>query len=173
MSNAFKDKSSRTWIVEIDGVIADEVQAAYGINLLDLSQDALDRLEMDPLRLVNVLWLVCREQAEAAGVDERSFKKSLRSEVIGDATRALINGTIGFFPPGKQSLVRSLQMQNAKVRQTAMERNLASLEDPAMQERLARILANQGQSEVQKLLKTMESELSNPEQSAVGPSATS
>ena len=64
-------------------------------------------------------------------------------------------------------------MQNAKVRRTAMERNLASLEDPAMQERLARILANQGQSEVQKLLKTMESELSNPEQSAAGLSATS
>lgn len=144
----FKDANSREWQVKLDAPKISEVRKECGIDLAALDGNTFDRLNNDPVVLVNVLWVLVRGQN--SGTTDVQFGESLVGDPIDSATEALLSAITDFFPSRKRSLLRSLTDKQTAVSQKAMELAMAKINDPAleanllaaMEERLTKDLEN-------------------------------
>ena len=62
----FTDNQQRIWIVYVDVPIARKIRDLLDVNILNL-QEALPQLAADPILLVDVLYVLCREQVNQRG----------------------------------------------------------------------------------------------------------
>lgn len=102
MMHTFKDNEGRTWVVSIHVAAIKRCRAELGIDLPALvSGDGfagLSRLISDVVALVDVLYLLCRDDAEKRGVSDVDFGRSLAGDAIHHATAAFVEEFIDFFP---------------------------------------------------------------------------
>jgi hypothetical protein len=75
----FTDKTGQEWIVELDVLKVEEVQADHGIDLTDIEHDPLLSLRNDPRVLIAVVLVACREQREQAGLTREQTDELIRS----------------------------------------------------------------------------------------------
>ena len=95
---SFKDSKNRDWIVSVDVATIKAVRARLSIDNqpVDLTQIAnkdgvlLDRLAKDVCFLVDLLWVLCEEQAPGKNVDEIEFARGLVGDGIDSASGALL-----------------------------------------------------------------------------------
>ena len=76
----FRDNAGRVWNVAIDANAIREVRSRLDINLLSLPErdfELLTRLTTDLVLLVDVLFVVCRRQAESLGVSDEQFGQAI------------------------------------------------------------------------------------------------
>ncbi len=85
------------------------------------------RLSDDTKLLVDVLWVLCRDQA--GDITDVEFADRLFGEPIEQASESLIDAIILSFPVGKRSLLRSLWTQQAAMLQRGLEMAEAKLRD--------------------------------------------
>ena len=109
--SSFKDEQNRPWSVRIDVVNAQEIKSLYDIDLLDIEKMAenMFRLANEPITLVNILYLLCEEQAKERNISDKDFGRLLAGDVLGEATRALEVANVNFFPPKRRSVLQRLQ----------------------------------------------------------------
>jgi hypothetical protein len=103
----FKDSHGRSWLVPITVGTISDVRRALDVDLVDLGGEIFQRLQADPILLCNVLFCVCREQAEAAGISDEDFGRSMGGDAIDDATDALLEALINFFPRQRRDALRA------------------------------------------------------------------
>jgi hypothetical protein len=112
------------------------------VDLLEVIEGKLiDRLIADPILLCDVIWGLCKPQADEAGLDDEAFGRAMAGDAIDAATTALLEELVDFFPlRRRQVLTKAL----AKVR-TLEEMGLAHanrvLDGPKLEEQMARALA--------------------------------
>ena len=117
----FKDNDGRTWTVTLNVWTVKKVRDLLGVDLLDLGGgtvqpvgsragedlpgNLLSRLIADPVLLVDVLYVVCAEQAlgapERAGkadVSDEQFGRAMAGDAIDAATRAFLEELADFTP---------------------------------------------------------------------------
>lgn len=105
----FKDANHREWHLDITVNELRRVKKMVDLDLLDLEEGrTIARLANDPILLVDVLWILCEDQAQKEGITDEQFGRSLRGEVIEHATEALFEALTDFFPPQRQILLRKL-----------------------------------------------------------------
>ncbi len=95
----FKDTSGRVWAVELTIGIAR--------NTFDISKpETLTQLIDDPYQRFDLLWLLCKDQAEKYSIDVTSFDRLMLDErTCFEANNALIETIEDFFRRiGKESL---------------------------------------------------------------------
>lgn len=130
----FKDKNGREWVLAIDGptikMVREELQ---GLDLADLTGKSYDRLATDIVLFVDCLWLLCREQAQAAGIDDVQFGKSLDGDAVDRATVAMQESMANFFPPSSRALFLATTTKTLRVRQLGMERAVTRINDPSLE----------------------------------------
>ena len=80
--HTFQDKNGKKWSIELNVGTAKRVKSECGIDLVNvitltregkLEATALERLADDPVLLVDCLFVLCREQAGEAGLDDFGF----------------------------------------------------------------------------------------------------
>lgn len=101
----FKDNEGREWQVRIDVNAVRAVRDALAVNLLTLPEQEfalLSRLTTDLVLLVDVLYVVCRRQAQERGVSDEAFGQAMYGDAIQAAADALIRETIDFFPDARR-----------------------------------------------------------------------
>jgi len=106
MSRRFTDTDNRPWTIELNVHAVKRVRDLLGVDLLDLGGSDGDkpedqlvfRLIADPVLLVDVLYVVCQEQASAASVDDAAFGRAMAGDAIDAATRALLEELADFTP---------------------------------------------------------------------------
>ena len=104
----FTDNSGRTWTVQVNVETIRRVRAMVEVDLLDTAGgDVLERLITDPVLLCDVLYALCREQADGQGVTDEQFGRAMAGDAIDQATEALLEELSGFFPSRKRRLVRA------------------------------------------------------------------
>jgi hypothetical protein len=96
------------------GTIAD-VRAALEVDLVDLKGNIFQRLQSDPMLLCDVLYIVCKEQADTAGVSDVDFGRAMGGDAIDDATDALLEALINFFPRERREALRAAWLQVRKL----------------------------------------------------------
>jgi len=109
---SFKDNADRTWTVTLNVYAVKKVRDLLGVDLLDLGGEPstsagpvdkpdnglLYRLIADPVLLVDVLYVVCQEQADEANVTDEQFGRAMAGDAIDGATKAFLEELADFTP---------------------------------------------------------------------------
>lgn len=138
---SFKDSNGREWLIKLDAPTVKEVRTALDFDLL--ADDAFGKLATDDLLLVDTLWIICRSQAgvgtgaASGNMTDREFGQSLANgDAIESAAQALIQARRDFFRPGKRSLLRSLEEEQAAILSQGMAKVQAKISDPTLRTKL-------------------------------------
>ncbi len=102
----FVDRAGRIWIVDIDNTTLRRVKTLTGVHLLEaIDGDLITRLSTDPL-----LWAMCSLQSASRKRTSTDHRRSLREGLAGnsidDATGALLEALINYFPESRRRLLR-------------------------------------------------------------------
>ncbi len=138
----FTDNAGRAWTVTLNVAALKRVRSLAQVDLLDLQGGRVfERLFGDPVTLCDVLYAVCKPEADKAQVSDEDFGRSMAGDAIEHATRALIAELIAFFPNPREraALSRVVQAMDAAMdrARTLAERRIESGElDRAIDEAL-------------------------------------
>jgi len=121
----FTDSQGRTWNVVVNVSAVKRVRDALGVNLIDVAGgDLLGRLADDPCLLVDVLYVLCRPEADAKGVSDEDFGRAMVGDVLDAASAALMKELLDFFPRAQRAralakMVRKMNEQKAEIAEAA------------------------------------------------------
>lgn len=124
----FKDTEGREWSIALDAPTIREVREACDFDLVSDDGKLYERLSEDPVKLIEVLWTLCKGQH--ASVEYIPFAKSMVGDAIEHATDALLEAVANFFPARKRSLLLSLAKKQRAAETAGMELAAKRLDDP-------------------------------------------
>ncbi|QDV85468.1 hypothetical protein [Planctomycetes bacterium TBK1r] len=137
MMQKFVDRKSNVWVVDIDSTTLRRVKAIAGVNLLEFVEgDLVERLSHDFLLLGDILYAVCKPQADQQGISDEEFGQGLAGDVISDATAALLEGLVAFFPEPRRRLLQTAAAKYQSVQTKAMELVQMKLNSPDLEEEI-------------------------------------
>jgi hypothetical protein len=96
------------------------VKSLTGVHLGTVLHDnakPLADLLNDPIALVDVIFVLCKEQADRLHVSDEMFAAGLVGEVYETAADAFVEALIDFFPPSRG---RAIRMFFAKAKEAAL-----------------------------------------------------
>ena len=102
--HSFVDNSRRTWEVAINVTAVKRIRGLLGIDLYALVDDgfkSLSKLVSDPVSLADVLYCLCKDQADKQSISDEDFGRALAGDVITNAADAFIEDLIDFFPDAR------------------------------------------------------------------------
>lgn len=103
----FIDNAGRTWTVSINVSTIKRVKDLLGVNLMEaVTGKLIEELEADICQYVNVIYCVCRKEADAKGVSDEAFGEALGGDALEKATDAFLDELIDFFPQAKRQIFR-------------------------------------------------------------------
>jgi hypothetical protein len=102
--HSFVDNSRRTWEVAINVAAVKRIRGLLGIDLYALVDDgfkSLSKLVSDPVTLADVLYCLCKEQADKQSISDEDFGRALAGDAITHAADAFVEELIDFFPDAR------------------------------------------------------------------------
>ena len=141
----FKDNQNRPWTIVVNVATVKRVRSLLDINLLDVVKldkkdkpniDLLEQLARDPVLLCDVIYCICKPDADAQNISDEDFGMAMSGDAIEHATTALLEELVDFFPEAKRLVLRKLMNAGEKVK-TRMEKALKlQLADPKLDQEL-------------------------------------
>ena len=133
----WQDANGLDWECHITIKTAQDLRDA-GVDLLTLGADLIQRLMIDDLLLVRVLFLIHQDQAEAAGITPEQFGQALGGQAVAAGERALLEELTDFFRQrgrvaAAESLERTLELQG-QLDASRVELIKRELSDPQIQQ---------------------------------------
>jgi len=118
---SFKDSLNRTWSVTVDVNTIKRVRTMLDVDLLTIQGgDLAERLASDPILMVDVLYCICKPEADSLGVSDEDFGRGLVGDAIDDGYTSLMEGIIGFFRREQRT---TLMMAWQKIQQLELTTN--------------------------------------------------
>jgi len=119
----FADAAGREWVVDIDVAALRRVRKRLDLNLMDaIGGETLGRLADDPVLLVDVLYVLCQEQAERDGISDEAFGRAMRGDALDAAAGAFLEALADFCPSRKAALLRKLVAKGEEAQETILAR---------------------------------------------------
>jgi hypothetical protein len=141
----FKDNQNRNWTIVVNVAAVKRVRSLLEINLLDVVKldeknrpnvDLLEQLASDPVLLCDVIYCICKPDADAQNISDEDFGAAMGGDAIEHATTALLEELVDFFPEAKRLVLRKLMNAGEKVK-LQMEKALKlELENPQLDKEL-------------------------------------
>lgn len=95
----FTDNAGRTWTIAINVDAIKRVRGMLDVNLLEIVEGTLiERLIRDPVLLCDVVYAVCKPEADEKGINDEEFGRAMAGDAIEHATKALLEELVGFSP---------------------------------------------------------------------------
>jgi hypothetical protein len=95
----FNDNAGRTWTIAINVDAIKRVRSLLDVDLLEIVEGTLiEKLIRDPVLLCDVVYAVCKPEADAKGVSDEEFGRAMAGDAIEHATKALLEDLVGFSP---------------------------------------------------------------------------
>ena len=132
----FTDNKGRTWTLEVTVATVKRVRGLCKVDLNSIveldknnkpSAELLERLSSDPVLLVDVLYAVCKPQADKLGVTDEDFGEAMAGDTIEHATTALLEEVINFFPESKRMVMQRILSASRKFSEAARKKLEAEL----------------------------------------------
>lgn len=160
----FTDNRGRTWDVALNVTALKRVRDLCAFDLLKIVEDAgvIARLIDDPVLLVDVIYAICRPQAETRDISDEAFGESMAGDAIERATEALLEEIVGFFPEAKRGPLRKAISTMRALEAEALRAIEAAIDDPKIMDQARSNLASE-------LTKRGVSSTSSPESSVLTP----
>ena len=102
--HSFVDNSRRSWEIAINVAAVKRIRGLLGIDLYALVDDgfkSLSKLVSDPVTLADVLYCLCKEQADKQSISDEDFGRALAGDAITQAADAFVEELIDFFPDAR------------------------------------------------------------------------
>ena len=102
--HSFVDNSRRTWEIAINVAAVKRIRGLLGIDLYALVDDgfkSLSKLVSDPVILADVLYCLCKDQADKQSISDEDFGRALAGDAITHAADAFVEELIDFFPDAR------------------------------------------------------------------------
>ena len=151
----FKDNQGRSWNFALNVWEMKRIRASLGVDLVNavalgkdgnVQADLVDRIANDPCLLVDILWVVCEEQAKEDGVSDVDFGSSLAGDAVEEATRAFLDELVDFFPGARRLFLRkAVELARRYAAQTDAALK-AALESPEFEARLGASMSSSTKS---------------------------
>ena len=144
----FKDNAGRTWTVDINVATLKRVRGLTGVDLMQVIEGTLiEKFIRDPVLLCDVVYAVCKPEADAAKVSDEEFGKAMAGDAIEAATGAVLDELISFCPSPRDraNLGRVLQA-TTKVMERARDLVQKKLDSGELDRLADRLLATAGGS---------------------------
>ena len=141
----FKDNAGRTWSVTLNVLQMKRIRAHLGIDLVNVitldaggkvKVDLVDRIANDPCLLVDILWVCVEDEAKAAGVTDEEFGRALAGDAIDEATKALLDELVDFFPGARRLFLKKAVDLARKYTAETKDALAKALEDPELERRV-------------------------------------
>ena len=125
----FKDSLGRPWTLAITVGSLKRIEAHAGFDIADISNGkAVSLFTGDHRDLVPVIWPLISKQAEANGIDVDNFSDALWGEGLANATAAVKEALLDFFPPDRRPVIRAMTEKMDAVMKLAIEKGLIEME---------------------------------------------
>ena len=139
----FKDNAGRTWTVSVNVDAIKRVRSALDVDLMAAVEgELLEQLSSDPVLLCDVIYVVCKPEADAQQVSDEDFGRAMAGDAIEHATTALLEELVDFFPQGKRRVLHKALAKLHSVEARAVEYAQARLDDPELERRIEAALTS-------------------------------
>ena len=112
---SFKDEKGRCWDLTINIGTVKKVQGLLDVNLLELEKGEpvlLTRLGTDLMLLVDIIYVLCKAQADQRDISDEDFGLALNGEAICQAQEAFYEELVLFFQGlGRGDLALAIKTQ--------------------------------------------------------------
>ncbi len=143
----FKDNSGRNWTVRIDVAAIKRVRGLLDVDLLDAVEGTLlERLVADPVLLCDVIYALCKPEADEAGIRTRTSGGRWREMQSNTRRRALLEELADFFPPARRGLLKKALAKMKALEAKAIEVAEARLESGEIEAEMEKALSGTGAS---------------------------
>jgi hypothetical protein len=147
----FTDNVGRTWTVTVNVEAVKRVRGLLSVDLLEvLDGKLLERLAADPILLCDLVYCLCKSEADAKGVTDEEFGRAMAGDAIDGAMVALMEELVGFFPRERRRLLARALEKLRMLETRAVDVAMRKLESPALEreldEELARLTDSSGSS---------------------------
>lgn len=102
--HSFKDTAGRAWTISIHVTAVRRCRALVDVDLyklVDAKFEGLGKLLSDPCSLVDVLYVLCKDEADKLGVSDEDFGRGLGGDSLELASNAFLEELIDFFPDAR------------------------------------------------------------------------
>lgn len=133
----FKDNEGRQWEVAVNVTAVKRCRSLLGVDLPALVDDGfqgLAALMADTTKLMDVVYVLCKSQADARGLTDETFGEAIAGDVIGAAGDAFKEAFADFFSdPKVREALRKVFAKADAVRGHLLDRLAAEIDriDPA------------------------------------------
>ncbi len=95
----FTDNAGRTWTIAVNVDAIKRVRGLLNVDLLEIVDGKLiERLIRDPVLLCDIVYAVCKPEADTRNVTDEDFGRAMAGDAIEHATTALLEELVGFSP---------------------------------------------------------------------------
>lgn len=137
----FVDRKGRVWVVDLDNTALRRVKTITGVSLMDaLDGELVAKLASDPLLLGDVLYAVCKPQADKEDVTDEQFGEGLAGDSIAEATNALIEAIVAYLPEQKRRLMKKAAEKQRQIETRGLAAVEKHLDDPNLVDRIVQDL---------------------------------
>lgn len=140
---SFTDNALRTWVIQINVAAVKRVRGLLDIDLYKLVDNkfaGLTALIADPVGLIDVVYVLCKTEADAQGISDEQFGAGFSGDTLHNASQAFLAELIDFFPdPRVRAGIRKvidLSQEVSGHMMDEMEANLSQADPVAMARKL-------------------------------------
>ena len=105
-----------------------------------LDGELVAKLASDPLLLGDVLYAVCKPQADKEDVTDEQFGEGLAGDSIAEATNALIEAIVAYLPEQKRRLMEKAAEKQRQIETRGLAAVEKHLDDPNLVDRVVQDL---------------------------------
>ena len=138
----FNDNAARSWTVQVNVDAIKRVRDLAQVNLLEVVEGKLlERLISDPILLCDVIYCLCKPEADAKSISDVEFGRAMAGDAIDGATTALLEELVDFFPQAKRRVLAKALAKLQKLQTAALAAVETRLDSPELEKQMAARLA--------------------------------
>lgn len=139
---SFADNAGRTWAVQVNVETIKRVQGLLDVNLLEVVDgDLIERLVADPVLVCDVVYCVCKPEADKQDVSDEEFGRAMAGDAIHNAADALLAEIVDFFPPAKRKILAAALAKMRSLETVAMDAAMERIDGTDFEAKLRAQLA--------------------------------
>ncbi|RPI60585.1 MAG: hypothetical protein EHM48_06995 [Planctomycetaceae bacterium] len=141
----FKDNEAREWNVEVNVDSVKRVKSLLDVNLADITEDLVKQLSEDPIMLCDVVYVLCKPQADQRNVTDEQFGRSMAGDSIEAAAVALMEELVNFTRnPARRAMWRKVLDKQKRIEAMGVETVEQYIDsdklDKLLQEKLVQVI---------------------------------